>query len=480
MKKRLNIATMDTRENADTPSSRARMFHVTVLSNFARAYDRYARAYCKDRIPESTYPNEFYVLAPEDLAIGVSKASKLRARLGLANNELIAIEAALPAELCLPNVRNGLGSVWPSSNLPVANVWRVDDEGAIAPLTLEEAMAKSLALHESTFHSYETLVPRSVSLLPIARGCQAACPFCFSEASASADQKQARVDWGAIRGWTRLAKARGAERAVITGGGEPTMLPFTDLTRLVEICRSEFAKVVIITNGVKFAMMSEEEASEHLVVLKSAGLQVLAVSRHHPDEQRNARLMNLETHTPRLMTAIRDGADRLSGLRVRLICVLQQGGVESVRGIDEYVRWASASGAVEVCFKELYVSTTEESVYHSHAANAWSAAHQVPLSLVLTWAKENGFVRERELPWGAPVFRGTVAGRPIRVAAYTEPSLFWERTHGISRSWNVMADGSCVASLEDRKSTIVADHDLRLAREVVAHREEKRGARGVQ
>jgi hypothetical protein len=53
-----------------------------------------------------------------------------------------------------------------------------------------------------------------------------------------------------------------------------------------------------------------------------------------------------------------------------LICVLQKGGVASSGDVDGYVRWAVASGTSEICFKELYVSTTAESVYHSRAANA--------------------------------------------------------------------------------------------------------------
>ncbi|MEZ0091017.1 hypothetical protein ABH925_002176 [Streptacidiphilus sp. EB129] len=43
------------------------------------------------------------------------------------------------------------------------------------------------------------------------------------------------------------------------------------------------------------------------------------------------------------------------------------------------------------------------------------------------------------------------------IAAYTEPSLLWERTSGIARSWNVMADGRCDASLEDQASEIVPE-----------------------
>ena len=107
-----------------------------------------------------------------------------------------------------------------------------------------------------------------------------------------------------------------------------------------------------------------------------------------------------------------------------------------------------------MCFKELYVSTSEESVYFSRSANAWSRAHQVSLAVVHNWAEQRGLIVESRLPWGAPVFGGVLEGRHLRIAAYTEPSLYWERTNGIARSWNVMADGQCLASFKDRSSAI--------------------------
>ena len=79
----------------------------------------------------------------------------------------------------------------------------------------------------------------------------------------------------------------------------------------------------------------------------------------------------------------------------------------------------------------------------------------MPLSVVIEFVRENGFTEVARLPWGAPVFRGNINGRQISVAAYTEPSLFWERTQGIARSWNLMADGRCLVSLEDRASEIL-------------------------
>lgn len=39
------------------------LYHVTTLSNFARAFDKYSRRYCKSHIPESSHPSESYLLS---------------------------------------------------------------------------------------------------------------------------------------------------------------------------------------------------------------------------------------------------------------------------------------------------------------------------------------------------------------------------------------------------------------------------------
>jgi pyruvate-formate lyase-activating enzyme len=415
------------------------MFHVTVLSNFARAYDKYGRVYDKARIAESTYPDEFYVLDEHELAIGVAKAQRLLARLEVPGDALIALRTNV-TELA-PNARSGLGRVYASGRLPIEAVHPLVGDALGPAWTVEQAMARSLALR--AFAPYAELRPRSISFLPVARGCQAACSFCFSEASVSADQRHAPRDGQITARWLDAAVARGAERAVITGGGEPTLLRWPALLGLVRACRERLGKVVLITNGIALAA----DAGVRVGELRAAGLGVLAVSRHHRDEGRNASLMKIANATPRVIAAA-----RAAGLRTRLVCVLQRGSVDSVDTVADFVAWAEAIGADEVCFKELYVSTSEESLYHSHASNAWSAEHQVPLAHVLAWAATAGFRVEHRLPWGAPVFAS--AERAIKVAAYTEPSLFWERTHGLARSWNVMADGSCLASLEDRRSQI--------------------------
>jgi hypothetical protein len=185
-----------------------------------------------------------------------------------------------------------------------------------------------------------------------------------------------------------------------------------------------------------------------------AGLRVLAISRHHHDDDASATLMSLRTDVGRVARAWQKGRASWPQLRFRLTCVLQQGGVEDMAGLEAYVNWAASLGVPEICFKELYVSTSVESFYYRHAANEWSHAHQVPLSLVLEFAERHRFAEVARLPWGAPVFRGEWRGRTIQIAAYTEPSLFWERARGVARSWNLMSDGRCLVSLEDRASEI--------------------------
>ena len=139
---------------------------------------------------------------------------------------------------------------------------------------------------------------------------------------------------------------------------------------------------------------------------------------------------------------------------MRFISVLQAGGIENEAEVKSYLTWVTNQGVDEICFKELYVSTSAESVYYDRSANEWSRNRQVSLSLITGFAEQQGFVVESRLPWGAPVYHGKWKNQPLRMAAYTEPSLFWERSQGVARSWNIMADGRCHVSLEDRASEI--------------------------
>jgi hypothetical protein len=134
--------------------------------------------------------------------------------------------------------------------------------------------------------------------------------------------------------------------------------------------------------------------------------------------------------------------------------VLQKNGVCDERTLTEYLDWAAATGAGEICFKELYVAATRESIYYDTKYNTWCRENQVSMKLVSNFLRERQAMKVGELPWGSPIYRLRWKGILLQVAVYTEPSVYWERTAGICRSWNLMADGTCLASLETADSRI--------------------------
>ena len=270
-------------------------FHVTVLSNFARGFDKYSDTYNKAAIPESTYPDRFYVLSREQLSIGFRKASGLLEKLNLPGNELLVIDTQIAPHLLHDNSHNGLGRYVTSAALPVTRLFRAlpsdgRDEYDLTETTAEDAMAHSLALLNREMQPFLNLRPLTLSVLPIARGCQASCPFCFSEASVSALQEQSKLHPSQIREYAQVAKTRGAGRFVITGGGEPGLVKHSRLLELIEIGQQELGKTVLITNSHHLGTLPEHDRLTRLTEYAEAGLNVLAISRHHFDDAHNADL----------------------------------------------------------------------------------------------------------------------------------------------------------------------------------------------
>jgi len=214
---------------------------------------------------------------------------------------------------------------------------------------------------------------------------------------------------------------------------------------------------VLISNAYVYATQKASIILERLTALKSAGLTDLSISRHHYDDKVNEEIMKLHTPIENILQLKKEG---LLSLSIRLIAVLQKKGINSKEEIANYLNWAGNFGVEQICFKELYVSTSNESYYHEYTANDFSYENQVSLSLVLEFCEEHGFRKVGQLPWGAPLYEGVFNGNKFSIAVYTEPSLYWELSNGLSRSWNIMSNGDCLASLEDKQSLIGRDDEF--------------------
>ncbi|HEY1191010.1 MAG TPA: aminotransferase class I/II-fold pyridoxal phosphate-dependent enzyme, partial [Gemmata sp.] len=372
-------------------------YHVTALSNFARGYDKYGRTYSKANSPESTFPDRFFLLPADRLDIGFSKVRKLLQKTAPGDRPVVLHTQVERHEL-RPNERTGLGEFVERNHVRVEQLL---DENLNA-LGIEDAYAESLERNGALLN-WGHVRPRSLSVLPVARACQAKCDFCFSHSSVSDEQNQGRLMLTRLEAVCAASRKRGAERLVITGGGEPTLLAHHKLLEIMRVGAAHFIKVVLITNGYTLGHADPDERVRRLCDYHDNGLTVLALSRHSHD--RNADIMHLETHSERVAHTWLAHRTRLVGLALRWVCVLQKGGVCDERTLRAYLGWVVETGGDEVCFKELYVAASRESVYRDTAYNEWSAAQQVPLSLVTEFLDANGAEKVSELPWGAPVYR---------------------------------------------------------------------------
>lgn len=435
--------------------------YITVLSNWLLGYDRYQRLYSKASIPQSTYPNEFYLLKADDLEPGLKKAKRLLDKVNIQGNRIIRVETELDSERTsiIKNTRNGLGWYIKDHKIPVTRVYLYDD-GEWAEKPVEEINALAFQLQGASLKRYQDLTPLTFSFLPIAIACQASCLFCFSGSSISVERKKRIKDFTSLPYWLKRAADAGAKRFVLTGGGEPTILPFEELKECISLASQFFPKTILITNGIFLSKCDEETIATRLKELKASGLDVLSFSYHHWESEGLKRIMSVDTNIQKVLEVWKT-LSKSERPVVRLICVLQQGAVDSGENIGKYLDFAARYGVEQVCFKELYVSATTESLYSGGKENIYSRDHQVSLHVLLDWLKsQENVVKVKELAWGAPVFNVPVHtaasdnAHIVSVAAYTEPSVGWEKTHGIARSWNLMADQKCFASLEDEASEI--------------------------
>jgi len=267
-------------------------------------------------------------------------------------------------------------------------------------------------------------------VLPVRSACDLRCRFCFSASSISALERE-RVGWERldIDGYYRFAKARGARRLVITGGGEPLLRP-DDVLRLIEQGREHFDEITCFTNGTKLTPALAR-------ALTDAGLSYLCWSRHHWDDARSRALMG---GGPTL-AAFFEAAGELT---VRATCVMATGFVEDRAGCGAYMDALRPFGVRQFTFKHTYTAFPE-SVFGGSDEDRWAAGHQV---------QDDPFAGEGEvldrLPWGPEIRRI----EECQVCFYREPTPAWELENRLCRSTNLMADGGVYASLEDRRSLL--------------------------
>jgi cyclic pyranopterin phosphate synthase len=191
-----------------------------------------------------------------------------------------------------------------------------------------------------------------------AQSCNASCPFCVEElrpasrGRALSTQKHVETDDG--RYFAALSQTLDALRplapSVSVTGGEPSIDP--RLPRILRTLQTHGARRrTVTTNG--SGLLEPREDRLVLDWILATGVQHLNISRAHPDQGHNARLMGyLEGLCPLGLREVVTRAKR-GGTRVRLSCVLLRDGVQSFGQLLEYLAFARELGADNVIFRQL-------------------------------------------------------------------------------------------------------------------------------
>lgn len=279
----------------------------------------------------------------------------------------------------------------------------------------------------------------TASVLPVRVACDCACRFCFSKSSISslAFEKASFADID-VDAYCAFAKAKGATRFVITGGGEPLLLPDV-VVELVARARAHFSEVCLFTNGARLARTPGLARA-----LRDAGLSYLCWSRHHDDDDANRAIMG---------DTAPDAKDVLAAVAglfpMRLTTVMTTASIAGRADAFRLLRHFAKRGIDQFTFKHTYVPY-DGSVFAGAAEDGFAAAHAV---------NDDPFVDDDgpvvlTLPWGPRVRAIDVDGVATRTAFYFEPTPAWEKEHRLCRSLNLLSDGHVFASLEERSSRL--------------------------
>jgi molybdenum cofactor biosynthesis enzyme MoaA len=191
-----------------------------------------------------------------------------------------------------------------------------------------------------------------------AQPCNARCPFCVEElrpASRGTElDRQKTVEHDDHCYFERLDRVLEALRpldpSVSVTGGEPSIDPRLPGT-LGLLQRHGARKRTMTTNG--SGLLDMRQGRRVLDWITTSGVRHLNISRAHPDQETNARLMRLaDGLTPVQLRQVAASA-RAGGTRVRLSCVLVRGAIDDFAGVLGYLDFAASLGIDNVIFRQL-------------------------------------------------------------------------------------------------------------------------------
>ncbi len=136
---------------------------------------------------------------------------------------------------------------------------------------------------------------------------------------------------------------------------------------------------VLYSNGAGLARTHGERLLDALVDFRVSWLEL---SRHHPLQVQNDAIMRFRAGEPigDATTFVQTARRIAARLPLRLVCIVQRGGVCSAEEIARYIEWARSCGAGQVIFREL---SRLDDAYRSNGTLRYIERHRIGVEQLL-------------------------------------------------------------------------------------------------
>ncbi|WP_244106149.1 hypothetical protein [Paraburkholderia phenazinium] len=249
--------------------------------------------------------------------------------------------------------------------LPLLQTSRAFEQlaGRFSKVALREPPTDDAARwHEHTLGAQRLRFAQPLTFTPYAsaRPCSARCRFCsetlVDETAEGALAAALRPDPGYFAALRRaLGALRGVPLSYSLSGLESTddpawLLGVLDTLRAARADGPLVSGTVMYSNGAGFV----DHAARLLPALESFGLSWLEWSRHHDHAEANQQIMRFRPGQRIAQQATFEAAVRAAVQRfpVKLVCVVQRGGIVTPVDVFRYVDWAHGLGVDTVIFRE--------------------------------------------------------------------------------------------------------------------------------
>ncbi|MDQ0013981.1 hypothetical protein J2W23_002363 [Variovorax boronicumulans] len=189
---------------------------------------------------------------------------------------------------------------------------------------------------------------------------------------------------------------------------------------------------VLYTNGAGFAAPQGEMLQR---ALQGFGLSWLELSRHHHDGATNQAIMRFRPEVAIGDQAVfeRTARQLADAIALRLVCILQRGGVAQPQDVAAYLAWARQCGAGTVVFREF---SRLDDGYRDNATARYLRAERVSMDALLTACLDDPEV-----------------SRTWSLEGLTEGYYFWNLRLRTASGLNVVFESADYGAMHERHAT---------------------------